>query len=187
MSADSKGTIGPHLSLPVEAREAMRRPLGPVILGVNLGLHLKRSDTIVTVGDMVTLTLVDDGYPVAMALFDFKTLREEGEDFRERLGKIKGDRTRVRNPPATITKDLWDALAVAYEKVKGGERVLLEVEGEEDLAALPAIMLAPDGAKVLYGMPGRGIVVVSCNRASRRLARGLLELMEPRDGWKGLA
>lgn len=175
--------IGPHLALPESAREDMREPLGPVIPESDLVLHVRKTDTIVTVGDMVTLTLVGAGYPVALAVFDYKTLREEALDFRERLAGLPGDRLRALNPPATVTRELWDALEAAYLGVKSGGRVLLEVEGEEDMAAIPAILLAPDGAKVLYGMPGRGIVVVRVDKRSRGMAKRLLDLLEPREGW----
>ena len=174
---------GPHLSLPDPARDAMREPLGPVIPESDLVLHVRRSDTIITVGDMVTVTLVNAGYQVALALFDFKTKRNDHRDFRERLQNLPGDRARAKNPPATITKELWTRLEDAILKVNTGGQVLLEVDGEEDLGALPVIILAPDGAKVLYGMPDRGIVVVTVDKHTRRMAKRLLDLMEPREGW----
>jgi uncharacterized protein (UPF0218 family) len=175
--------IGPHLALPETAREEMRQPLGPVVNESDLVLHLRKSDTLITVGDMVTLTLTAAGYPVALAVFDFKTKRDQTRDFRKRLQALPGDRILARNPPATITRELWDALESAMLRVNTGERVLLEVDGEEDLAAIPAILLAPDGAKVLYGMPDRGIVVVTVDKRSRRMARRLLDMLEAREGW----
>lgn len=174
---------GPHLSLPETARDAMREPLGPIILESDLVLHVRRSDTIITVGDMVTITLVNAGYQVALALFDYRTKRSENSDFKERLAMLQGDRARARNPPATITKELWTGLETAMLKVNTGGRVLLEIEGEEDLGALPAILMAPEGARVLYGMPDRGIVVVTVDKRSRRAAKLLLDLMEPQEGW----
>ncbi|MBM4249306.1 MAG: DUF359 domain-containing protein [Euryarchaeota archaeon] len=176
--------IGPHLALPESAREDMREPLGPVIAESDLVLHVRRTDTLIAVGDMVTLTLADAGYRLALAVFDYKTLRDDRRDFRQRLGELQGERARARNPPATITKELWAELETAMFKVNTGGQVLLEVEGEEDLAAIPAILLAPDGAKVLYGMPGRGIVVVTANKAGRAGARRLLRMLSPRNGWK---
>jgi len=174
---------GPHLALPESAREEMREPLGPIIAESDLVLHLRKSDTIIAVGDMVTLTLVNEGYPVALAVLDYKTRRDEPRDFRERLQHLPGERVRARNPPATITRELWTELERAILKVNTGGRVVLEVEGEEDLAAIPAILLAPDGAKVLYGMPDRGIVVVSVDKRGRRMAKRLLDLLEPTEGW----
>jgi uncharacterized protein (UPF0218 family) len=173
---------GPHMALPESAREAMRKPLGPVVAARELSDHLRQSDTIITVGDMVTVTLAEAGHPVALAVFDYVTKRDDRRDFKSRIQALDGERARARNPPATVTKELWESLEAAMLNVKDGGRVLLEVEGEEDLAAIPAILLAPAGAKVLYGLPDRGIVVVTVDRPSRRAALRLLGLLEPR-GW----
>jgi len=183
MSAKGKA---PHLFLPDSAREAMRVPLGPVVQEDELEAHLKGAKILASVGDMVTLTLVNAGYDISLALFDYKTMRNDERDFRERLRRMDGGRVRVRNPPAMITRELWDALRTAFSAIKAGGNVRIEVEGEEDLAAIPAIMMAPDGARVLYGMPGRGIVVVTVDDRARKEAKNLLEMMEPREGWKDI-
>ena len=183
MSAREKG---PHLFLPDSAREAMRVPLGPIIQEEELEAHLKGAAIVVTVGDMVTMTLFNDGREIALAIFDYKTKRNEERDFRERLRGMDGEWMRVRSPPAMITRELWEALGKAFSKVRSGKRVIMEVEGEEDLAAIPAILLAPDGAVVLYGMPGKGMVVVTVSERARKEARRLLKMMEPREGWKDI-
>lgn len=176
----------PHLILPDSAREAMRVPLGPVVQEAQLAPLLKGASTLICVGDMVTLTLVRAGYDISLALFDYKTKRSEERDFREILHGMEGDWVHVSNPPAMITRELWEAIRKAIAGVKAGKNVRVEVEGEEDLAAIPAIILAPEGARVLYGMPDRGIVVVTVDPKARERARALLETMEPREGWKDI-
>lgn len=176
----------PHLFLPDDAREAMRIPLGPVVQEAQLAPLLKGAGTLICVGDMVTLTLVNAGYDISLAIFDYKTKRNEERDFRERLRRMEGEWVHVRNPPAMITRELWEALRKAIAGIKAGKKVLMEVEGEEDLAAIPAIIMAPEGARVLYGMPDRGIVVVTVDPEARGRARALLETMEPREGWKDI-
>uniref|UniRef100_UPI002480868F DUF359 domain-containing protein n=1 Tax=Halorubrum sp. F4 TaxID=2989715 RepID=UPI002480868F len=56
--------------------------------------------------------------------------------------------------------------------------VTIEVDGEEDLAALPAILATSDGASVVYGQPGEGMVRVEVTPESRRTARELFEALE---------
>ena len=180
----SVGENGPHLFLPDSAREAMRAPLGPIIQNPDLDAHLKAGATIVTVGDMVTMTLVNKGFKIALAIFDYKTKRTEKRDFREGLRRMDGEWIRTRSPPAMITRELWDAVVRAFSNIRSGNKVRMEVEGEEDLAAIPAILLAPDGTVVLYGMPGQGMVVVTVDDSSRKEAGRLLKMMEPRKGWK---
>jgi hypothetical protein len=178
--------VGPHLSLPESAREAMRVPLGPVVQDAGLGELLRGARVLVTVGDMVTATLLDAGYDVSLAVFDYKTKRTEERDFHKKLQKMRGRRLRAPNPPAMITRDLWEALQNAFLMIGAGARVGIEVEGEEDLAAIPAIIMAPEGARVLYGMPGKGMVVVTVNDKARKKAGALLGLMERREGWKDI-
>ena len=51
------------------------------------------------------------------------------------------------------------------------------MDGEEDLATLPAIKLCKNGAKVIYGMPDKGMVVVDVNQQTKERANRLLERM----------
>lgn len=53
----------------------------------------------------------------------------------------------------------------------------LEVDGEEDLLVVPACIHAPDGAAVMYGQPGEGIVVVHAGPDSRNRAKSVLDRM----------
>jgi uncharacterized protein (UPF0218 family) len=48
------------------------------------------------------------------------------------------------------------------------------VEGEEDLLGIPCFLEAPLGAKVLYGMPGKGVVVVEVTPVFQERVRALL-------------
>jgi uncharacterized protein (UPF0218 family) len=50
------------------------------------------------------------------------------------------------------------------------------VDGEEDLAVVPLALAAPDGAALVYGQPGAGVVVSIIDPERRALARALLDL-----------
>jgi hypothetical protein len=63
----------------------------------------------------------------------------------------------VKNPAATLTKELID---VIRDSLNSDERVKIIVDGEEDLATLPAILYAPLGSAVVYGQPDEGSVLV---------------------------
>jgi hypothetical protein len=58
--------------------------------------------------------------------------------------------------------------------MKDGSTYLIEVVGEEDLAPLILHPLAPLGSVVLYGQPGRGVVVRWCSEESKQRCRKLL-------------
>ena len=63
------------------------------------------------------------------------------------------------------------------DAVNSNEKIKIEVEGEEDLAALVAIATAPDGAHVIYGLPQRGLMVVEVNDDTRQLATAAVKRM----------
>jgi uncharacterized protein (UPF0218 family) len=81
----------------------------------------------------------------------------------------------VENPAGTLTEELLDALVAAID---APAETVLVVEGEEDLAALPAVVAAPDGASVVYGQPDEGMVHVLVDEDVRADALALLERMD---------
>jgi hypothetical protein len=87
---------------------------------------------------------------------------------------MSGKLVRVDNPPAKITRALWRAVRDA---ARAKERIKIEVQGEEDLAALVAIATAPDGAHVIYGLPKRGMMVVLVDKDTRSLAAAAIKRM----------
>ena len=81
---------------------------------------------------------------------------------------------RVVNPAGTLTRDAWVALDEAF---KSASRVRIEVIGEEDLTALAAIDLAPEGTVVLYGQPDAGVVLVRADADAKARVRDILGRM----------
>jgi uncharacterized protein (UPF0218 family) len=71
----------------------------------------------------------------------------------------------VKNPAATLTKELMDLIG---DSLKGKVRVKIIVDGEEDLATLPAILYAPLGSVVVYGQPNEGSVLVKVTPEKKR-------------------
>jgi hypothetical protein len=78
----------------------------------------------------------------------------------------------VKNPPSKITKELQDAVKDAVPPLK------IIVEGEEDLATLPAILMAQFGSVVAYGQPNEGIVLVEVTKEKKREIADILKLFE---------
>jgi len=129
--------------------------------------YLKGSPRTISVGDVVTITLLQMSMEPDVAVFDYKTQRAEDYKAKERIGKMSGRLVKVENPPGRITKDLWHAVKNA---ANSKDRVKIEVSGEEDLASLVAIATAPEGAHVIYGIPKKGLMVVKVDQESRSLA-----------------
>jgi hypothetical protein len=162
------------LELPDDLREELGRPIGKIVSAWSLRKHIDGSSRVISVGDVVTITLLQMKYEPDVAVFDYKTQRMEDYKAKERIAKMSGRLVKVENPPAKITRALWKAVR---EAVNAKERVKIEVSGEEDLASLVAIALAPEGAHVIYGIPKRGLMVVEVNTETRALATAAIKKM----------
>ncbi|MBC7128439.1 MAG: DUF359 domain-containing protein [Thermoplasmatales archaeon] len=154
--------------VPDEKKEELRKPLGKITKKIRKE-NLKGK--IVSVGDMVTMSLEKEGIKPDIAVVDYRIERKEYERKDFSAEKI----IKVKNPASKITRELWNAIATAYIENK---KVLIEVDGEEDLAALPAIYLAPDNTTVIYGMPSKGMVVVNVGRKERDKVEKFLKNLE---------
>ncbi|ESS04693.1 MAG: uncharacterized protein conserved in archaea [uncultured archaeon A07HR67] len=173
------------VTLPDSLRDAFKEPMGPVTTDVD-GLlaavvatretHEAPDAPVVAVGDVVTYHLREAGRVPDVALVDGKTEREAvRSEINETLAAGTERRITVENPAAALTASLLEALADA---LADPDPVTIEVDGEEDLAALPAIVAAPDGASVVYGQPGEGMVRVGVTPETRRAARELFDRLD---------
>ncbi len=160
------------LSLPERLRPELKEPLGPVETDAE-ALLSDVTGPLVAVGDIVTYHLEEADRTPEVALFDARTKREPVDDD---VGAALGDAdVRVENPAGTLTEALLTALRDALD---AGEPTRIRVDGEEDLAALPAILAAPGGASVVYGQPGEGMVHVRVTTEARERARDIVSRMD---------
>ncbi|VTT86429.1 UPF0218 protein MJ0395 [Halorubrum sp. DM2] len=175
---------GPLLTLPESLRDAFKEPLGPVTTDAAALLeavdetrerHGSAADRpqLIAVGDVVTYHLREAGRVPDVALVDGKTEREAvREEIATALAGTEERRTTVENPAAALSTALFDALSGA---LAAADPVTIEVVGEEDLAALPAMLAAPLGSTVVYGQPGEGMVRVAVTPETRRRAKELFD------------
>ena len=175
------------LELPETLRVELKEPLGEIYTDPDALLaavddHAGATATadvspprarLLTVGDVVTATLADAGRQPDIAVIDGRTEREPIDPAVEAtLSALAGRRLSVTNPPATISESLLTTLREAATTTE--LPLTISVDGEEDLAALPAILALPDGASVVYGQPDEGMVHVPVRPAVRTTARELL-------------
>ena len=158
------------LTLPEELRSAFKEPFGTLYTDAE-PLLSEAGRPVVAVGDVVTYHLREAGHVPAVAVVDGRTKREAVDDSVRRVLDDDTRRTEATNPPASLSASLLDALAAA---VAADEPVVVDVDGEEDLATLPALLLL-DGGSVVYGQPGEGMVLVAATPETRERARSLLE------------
>jgi len=165
------------LGLPADLRGELKAPLGPVFTDAE-ALLADAGRPLLAVGDVVTYHLAAAGATLDLAVVDGQTERETvTEEVRAGLPALDC-RVEVSNEAATLSAALVSALVDA---VASDETVLVVVDGEEDLAALPLFLLAPEGATVVYGQPGEGMVRATVTAERRTSVRALLERMETTD------
>jgi len=140
------------LVIPQEYREFFSRP-PDVLVTKESQIEFLFTKMLITVGDIVTATAVRHKIVPKVAVIDFKTKRNEP---MVPLPSKWERNVKVKNPPGCISVELWNSIDEAL-RAKGN--TLIEVDGEDDLASVPAIILAPEGAIVIYGVPDKGIAV----------------------------
>jgi hypothetical protein len=157
-------------------RDELRIPLGKLVADGAFSFEDVEGEKVITVGDVITRRFMSAGKLPWIAIIDGKTRRE----VLNSRSIVHDSPVNVRNPAGSITLELWNAIDDACKKE---ENTLIFVDGEEDLATLPAIFLAPQNAMVLYGMPDRGVVIVRAGEAKKKV-EGILKRMEVKNGDK---
>ena len=164
--------------LPENLRDHLKKPIVGVLVDENKLLQmLKDEEYIVSVGDTVTYTLLKNDILPFFCIVDYKTRRGPCEKKVIDLIKSFGKKSViVKNKPATISDDLWNTIKLAFENNEQGS-LRIEVEGEEDLASLAAIYLAPVDVTIIYGLPDKGVLVVKSNKENKEKVKEILDKM----------
>jgi uncharacterized protein (UPF0218 family) len=162
------------VELPDHLRDELKEPMGPLFTD-GADLLAAAGSPLIAVGDVVTYHLLAAGRVPDVAVVDERTERSAVDpEVRDAIGGFDRGVT-VGNPPATLTAGLLSALR---EAIGREGTTLIDVDGEEDLATLPALVLAPAGASVVYGQPGEGMVHATADDDATDRVRGLLARMD---------
>ena len=160
--------------LPDEFRKRLKEPLGFLLDEKGLIEAVKTRRVIISVGDMVTFTLLKHGVKPDVAVFDFQCKRRVcSGKMKELLGSYGDVKLRVRNKPGTISEELWNAIKEAYSLCRN-KKVSVVVDGEEDLASLAAISLAPSDVTVIYGLPDKGVLLIDVTEKEKNIVNAVL-------------
>ncbi len=168
-----------HWVLPDHLRDRMKRVVGKIVSAEDMLREIEDSEFVVTVGDIVTLTLLELGRIPDISIVDYKTKRKPMAEIKKRFDRFEQPEVKVMNPAAEITNELWEAIMDGYANPR---QLRIVVEGEEDLASLACISLAPDNTSVIYGIPNRGAMVLQVDQSLRSTVDRMLEQMEVLNG-----
>lgn len=166
--------------LPEKMREELAKPHGRLYRGHGDQLLLEVEEVkdcklLCCVGDLVSASAVRVGLNPDIAVIDGKTLREDKVDFDYEFFDEKID---AFNPAGYITCELISALRKAIDFAGKGKKVLVFVDGEEDLAVIPLGLLLPEKSLVIYGQPHEGVVALVIDNNKKFLILNILNRME---------
>jgi len=163
-------------AVPESLRPTLSERYGPVYTGAEADRRIRSLGLFATCGDRVTAHAIELDHPPFIGIVDFKTRRQERVDpslFRPLAARR---REKVLNPAGLLTEQLRSAVRKLVAEGGG----LIEVDGEEDLGSLALVESMPNGATVLYGIPGEGVTFVMVDAIAKEHVRHLIGQMEPR-------
>jgi cytidyltransferase-like protein len=154
-----KNLFNKTLTLSPANRKFFQKPFGLIVKKIRA-----KTNFTVTIGDIATLSLLKEKITPNLAIVDLKTKRQLVFSNLASLGLKPG--LTVNNPASTITPDLADKiLSCLAQKIP-----TLLVNGEEDLAVLPAILLSPLKTEIYYGQPNVGLVKITVTEKTKEKA-----------------
>ena len=157
-------------------RDLLKGQIGRLVDEKQLIEILKDEKKVVSIGDQVTYTLLKHDVEPFFCIVDYHTRRGECSGDIIKVLKSYGKKTiKVDNPAGTITDDLWNVIKLAYND--NTHSLKIEVNGEEDLASLPAIYLAPVDVTIIYGLPDKGVLVVRPTKENKDKVKKVLDKM----------
>jgi uncharacterized protein (UPF0218 family) len=167
--------------LPERLRSVLSREYGILVEGFDRASTARKAIKIIgkrrvwSVGDIVTVSLIEAGFIPHVAVVDGATLREEGVDIRivKDIYSRAGIILRISNPRGAISSEAINA--IKYIAVSPQKTFLVIVNGEEDLLSLVIAGTANIGEILLYGVPRKGIAIVEIDHKIRALALDLLK------------
>ena len=161
--------------MPDSMRVELSMPFGSLFKGEEVLEALSECDRVIAVGDVVSSTLINKGVIPHLTVYDRRNERREMKAGEHPADLLNVPETIVENPPGSITSGMFRALK---DGLDSRDKTKVRVEGEEDLAALVCAAIAPAGSCLVYGLPGKGVVLVRTDAEVNKAAQGLIRSME---------
>lgn len=170
--------------MPEQLRNVLKQPLGELIkesspdfeIAVDecIRKYLTIPRLVVTVGDAVTDSFLKKNYIPDISVIDLCIERKKVYETVSDLG-FRGEKVlKVSNEPGTLSYQVYEALKTQLKHQQ--KPAVLQIDGEEDLITLFAVLVAPLYSLIIYGQPHEGIVVVEATESKKKEILGYLKL-----------
>ena len=151
------------MKVPEKVKKELKKPLGKII-SIPAIKNIAKKKLLIAVGDVTGKKLKDAKADADIWIYDGMEVKKPVKWELEFPTHIVG------NPKGNITPSLMRAIDDAIKN----ERGRIFVKGEEDLATLYCIAVAPLSSVVAYGQPKKGIVIVEVNKENKKKAISLI-------------
>lgn len=147
------------LVLPDHLRQSLREPFGELVTSYDTRV-VNDYTFLIAVGDVVVSNLINNRFIPDISIFDLKTKKKKISD-KKILDILPKHTIELRNNPGEIRSEVVKFIDKSFDQlIEKHEIVAIKIIGEEDLLALPSIILAPLGSIVMYGLRDEGGVAV---------------------------
>ncbi|MEM3186300.1 MAG: DUF359 domain-containing protein [Conexivisphaerales archaeon] len=152
-------------------RKKLKEPFGKLIENSRVTsflLQISKDDFLISVGDRTTKNCISAGLAPRLEIIDNREKRNPVDT----LPYDGSQEIKAVNPSGHIS---LEAVKTIQNLLKSNKRSRIVVDGEEDLLVLPCVLFAPDGAKVLYGQPDKGLVEIVVNKRNRKKVEKIMQ------------
>jgi len=157
------------LILPENLRSVLQRPWGKILNEVPEEIIGAKT---VAIGDITVQRFNKKNVGQFLSIVDFLVQRQIRFHTLTELGLTDKHVQKAKNPHGTLTPELFQAVKKAFKTT--GEKIIL-VEGEEDLAVLPVLLIAPLEFLIFYGQPNEGLVKIEVTEENKEKTYQLVE------------
>jgi len=159
--------------IPYDIREQLKIPWGNIIELTDKTLKNFNPESLISVGDVSTLTLHKLGIKPSLSILDFIVERKKKFSSIQELGFSGKEVTiTIDNKPGTINGDLFEIISKSIKSAR--KHFIIKINGEEDLAVLPAILVAPLCWGIVYGQPKKGLVFLYITEELKKRAYSII-------------
>lgn len=155
-----------------QTRTNLKKPFGKII---SITKNTKFEKPIIAVGDVSVKNLIKNHISPDISIVDFFVNRKRLFKNLQDLGFLQHNPDYVvANIPGQISKDLVETIQKVIKNTRPNQIIL--VNGEEDLAFIPALLLSPIPATIVYGQPDKGLVRVDVTPQAKDRLCSLLRI-----------
>ena len=157
------------LILPEKLRVQLQKPWGEVLDEIPQDINGTKT---VVVGDATAQKFNQKNIGQFLSIVDFLIHRERKFNQLTELGFDRQNIQKVNNPPKMVTPELF---LVVQSVFNSRQRTVILIDGEDDLAVLPVLLIAPLGFNIFYGQPNEGLVRILVTEENKEKVYQLTE------------